>query len=191
MLLDSQCLRVSKHWKQIATSLPRLWYQIDLSTAKRPTRMATLNSYLRYAQYNVQSVHLDLLNNKSLQTILQRCKSLTEVKIEGSGLLGESLLGVMDSRYLKVLHLSRQVTITEDTMRRLLDKLPNIEEAVFCNVYLGRHPPWRNTCNKLRVFKLVLSAREVSRYSVDPVSHCHLGDISLSADDSLVRLLSR
>lgn len=150
------------------TSLPGLWFHLDLSDATGPVRITAVNTYLKYAHYMVKSaslVGLSLQNSKNLQNIVERCRHLVQLDINGSGLLSESLLSAIEPDKLQVISLGRQIAITEDTMRRLLEKLPGIAEVKFGNVALSGHPrvPWPIQFPNLRILEITITDHPLMR----------------------------
>lgn len=159
LILDSGLLRVSKSWLQLLTSMPSLWSNLNLSTAKKPVSLGAVRKYIKRSNGTTTRVTLDRFGSnaeKIPRYIATRCKGLEDLRIPG-GLIGASILEAAPcASNLKNLIISKSCQVSCDTVSQLLRHCPNLERAEFHSVTSAesRSASWEVDMPKLRTLIL-------------------------------------
>lgn len=88
------CLRVSKPWKRLLESSHKLWTTLDTSSTRKPISQNALKVYLRRSNYTLDNATINSraqFDDKKWTYLMKTCKSLTHLKVNGAGLIGNSL----------------------------------------------------------------------------------------------------
>lgn len=127
-------LRVSKSWRDLLSSMPRLWADLDFSNSRKNVSITAVRRYVRNARGTCSAVQIDRLaplQQNILGYVVSRCRGLRSIRIS-SGFIGASLLrAVLYAINLQVLIVSSQCEITYDTVSQLLDQCVNLGQAEF------------------------------------------------------------
>lgn len=159
LILGSGLLRVSKTWSQLLISMPRLWNDLDFSTANKPITLGAVRKYIKRGNGITSRVVLDRFGSTAERIpryITTRCKLLNELRIPG-GLIGASILEAAPcASNLKTLIINKACQISCDAVSQLLSYCPNLERAEFQNVSSGGNRParWETDMPKLRTLTL-------------------------------------
>jgi len=119
----SICLAVTHSWKKLLESSHKLWTTLDTSSVKKVISERSLKIYLRRSKFTVERVILNLksIDAQRLRWILQTCKHLKELQMQGSGLLGFSLTKALEkAKGLETLSVSYNTQVNLTTVQEAL-----------------------------------------------------------------------
>ena len=150
-------LRVSKSWKALLRSMPKIWTNLDFSTTKRNASLTATRQYVKDAQGTCSAVSFNRFSPHQkdvLSYVASRCKELREVRLL-SGFAGISFLkAALCALSLQTLIVGLQCEITTDAIRQLLDHCVNLERAEFHQVKAFRLDICTTSLAKLRTLVL-------------------------------------
>lgn len=167
LIFSSGLLRVSKTWLQLLISIPSLWSDLDLSTAKKPVTLGAVRKYIKRGNGTTTRVTLDGFGSnaeKIPRYVATRCRGLNDLRIPG-GLIGASILEAAPcASSLKTLIISKACQVSCDVASQLLGHCPNLERAEFQSVRPAESPParWEVDMPKLRTL-ILDTPKEVRR----------------------------
>ncbi len=159
LIFSSGLLRVSKTWLQLLISIPSLWSDLDLSTAKKPVTLGAVRKYIKRGNGITTRVTLDRFGSnaeKIPRYVATRCRGLNDLRIPG-GLIGASILEAAPcASSLKTLIISKACQVSCDVASQLLGHCPNLERAEFQSVRPAESAParWEVDMPKLRTLIL-------------------------------------
>ena len=161
-------LRVSKSWRDLLSSMPRLWANLDFSNAKKNVRLTTVRKYVKNGQGTCSAIcfdHFGLFQQNILSYVASRCRGMREVRLL-SGFVGASLLKAAPCAVnLQTLIISSQCETTSDTVSQLLQQCVNLERAEFHDVNASTSYVQKSFMPKMHT--LVLNARPGFRDVLD------------------------
>ncbi|KAK7186937.1 hypothetical protein DPSP01_011613 [Paraphaeosphaeria sporulosa] len=122
------CLRVSRGWKEYLTNRPKLWANIDLSSATKSVSRSFLANAVRYSRGTLHTLtvhrvqHTDMLRN--IATACENLHALTILSFPYK--ISETFIGMAQSaQNLKRISIYTEVSV--DTMIQILRKRPALE----------------------------------------------------------------
>lgn len=138
-----RCIRVSKAWHHTITTLPNLWYNIDLSGAPAYLKSSTaqgkrngsvsnefISACIRRSQNKIRTVRLQNLRSrdKVVYALATSCKQLQSLCTSQSGLYSETFINsIAPTTSLKRLEIGPAGTIRLSTVMSLLKASPQLE----------------------------------------------------------------
>lgn len=127
-------LRVSKSWKSLLSSLPRLWTDLDMRSSTKTVNYAAVRQYVRNAQRTCVAIRFGNFGKDQqgcLDHAISRCKELQDLRIS-AGLVGARFAEhATHARYLRTLIISSQVEIHIDIAMQLINQCVSLEHAEF------------------------------------------------------------
>jgi F-box/TPR repeat protein Pof3 len=107
---------VSKPWKRLLESSHSLWTVLDTRSTKKAISLKSLKIYVRRSNCTVEQAIITMKANidaEKMKFITRTCKTLREINIVGSGLIGDSLNSALpDAKNLNELSISQNTEIT-------------------------------------------------------------------------------
>lgn len=153
------CLSVSKSWKQVLESCPKLWITLDTTFTGKLLPQRALNAYLQRSKYRLHEAILKQPKvDTKLQYLTKTCKKLQRLTICDNGVIGDSLTSALplakSLRYLKI------AFTCEISFSHVLEALQHVQETIteaeFWNVHhhlLPNPKPWPKL-EKLKVLRV-------------------------------------
>ena len=130
-------LRVSKSWKSLLTSLPRLWTNLDVRSSTRNVKYIAVRQYVRYAQRTCSAIRFGKFGEdqqRCLDHVISRCKNLQDVRVS-AGLVGREFAHYAAcAKNLRTIIISSQVDIHFNTAMQLVNQCGTLEHAEFHRV---------------------------------------------------------
>ncbi|KAJ4357615.1 uncharacterized protein N0V89_002191 [Didymosphaeria variabile] len=129
------CLRVCRGWKGYLTNRPKLWADLDLSSATKPVSRSFLGNAVRYSRNMLHTLtvhrvqHTDILRN-----IATACKYLHTLTILSFPFKISDTLIEMVQCAQKLKRLSVYTEISTDTMGQILRRRPELELIDFRDI---------------------------------------------------------
>lgn len=159
----TNCMRVSRGWKDYIAKLPRLWLHLDLSGARKSVHRSFINKAVRYSESRLTKAtihrfeHVDVLKN-----VAKACKSLAELEFI-------SLPHTMSATLIEIVQCAPSLKkftvrpeITMDTVTQLLQHRPDLEHVCF-NEVKQSYPDWRGPFPSLTSFSMAIADPTSSR----------------------------
>jgi F-box/TPR repeat protein Pof3 len=91
----SICLAVSKSWRRLLESSPKLWTTLDTTCAKRIVSLLSLRAYLKRSNYTLDTAVISkgfIIDKSRLLYLTKHCKKLRHLEIRGNSMIGASLI---------------------------------------------------------------------------------------------------
>ncbi|KAI9835418.1 MAG: hypothetical protein M1819_002336 [Sarea resinae] len=153
-----RCLRVSKGWNMLLSSLPSLWSHLDLSIARKPVRLSAIRACIRRSKDTMISATLNRVavqDSNILKTLTSACRKLEYLDIR-SGFSGASVVEAVPlARNLHTLILGNDTEITLDSVTQILNNSKSMVRAEFPSVYSsGTYARWSSMMGNLQVLRL-------------------------------------
>jgi F-box/TPR repeat protein Pof3 len=159
-------LLVSRQWKSLIVSIPRLWKHVDLSQARRRVPLKSLKEYIIRGNKRTTQVTIyrtDFGDSDMWKFVAARCPNLDVLDIM-SGESNRSLIAtVMVMSNLTTLKMGRQKTIAPVDIATILAKCGKLVNAEFeCIQPNVVQPKWVGDLSRLRriVFRIDMDADE-------------------------------
>lgn len=118
------CLAVSKGWKRLLESSPKLWTTFDTTNVKKAISGKSFKIHLRRSHWTLDRAIISMkanIDRDKLTVMTKNCKKLREVKFVGSGLIGDSLVKALPhAKNMDTLFVGRGISITLSTVQTLL-----------------------------------------------------------------------
>ena len=154
-------LRVSKQWKSLLESMPKLWRNLDLSTAKRTVSFQAIKACVLRSRGSATHATVGkwLRNGKTKESLIyitSRCRGLEYLKIQGIGFNEFLFKGVTMPNSLKSLILSPHVEVSLGYVCKSLNSLHCLARAEFHQILAEGSAQWTRDLSQLRI--LVLNA---------------------------------
>ena len=134
LTIRRRLLGVSKQWRDLLSTMPSLWRNLDFSAARRPVRMTALRTYVKSARNSVTHATLfraDKANEDALKCILGNCRKLEYLRLV-DGVSNTFLVKVAPfSTCLTTLIIGKQRKVRVDCMGELLDRCESLRRAEF------------------------------------------------------------
>ncbi|KAF2401781.1 hypothetical protein EJ06DRAFT_581029 [Trichodelitschia bisporula] len=133
----ASCVRISARWRDVLSSAPNLWRDLDFRAAsKKPVKASFVSSAVQNAEGTVTIARLrKVYDERILRLIATVCKDLRTMELHEGRFSGESVIECAQLAYsLTTLRLSRNVTITVRDVTKVFKFRPAIAVAEFGDV---------------------------------------------------------
>ncbi|TVY75748.1 F-box/TPR repeat protein pof3 [Lachnellula suecica] len=182
------CLAVSKPWKRLLESSPKLWSTLDTTSAKKAMSHKSLKAHLKRSKYTLDHAIITLraaLDVQKMSYITTNCKNLRRLEIHGSGVIGDSLVKSLPfARNLDTIFVSSNCQMTWSAYEEALKACSKtISSATFLHVkgpgaFLNQEIPQLDSLKSLHVktrveysnppFHIVSPIRRIYSNSIEP-----------------------
>ncbi|KAE8445648.1 hypothetical protein EG329_012945 [Mollisiaceae sp. DMI_Dod_QoI] len=166
------CLAVSRGWKTLMESRPDLWDTLDTSYCRKPMSLQSLKIHLRRGKYKLRYALITIkarYDTPKMGFLTRTCEELQELRIEGLGLVGESLsAAVPASKKLESIYVSDKTEVSLATLQSCLGNCKNILDMTFLRVK-GSPTGFRDSAWKQNDHILKLELRSDKRSQLDIV----------------------
>ncbi|KAH7350943.1 hypothetical protein BKA65DRAFT_549929 [Rhexocercosporidium sp. MPI-PUGE-AT-0058] len=95
------CLAVSKAWKGVLESSPKLWTTLDTTYARRMVTLKSIKIHLRRSKYTLDRAVITLkalIDSDKMRFITKTCTNLRELHINGNGMIGDTLYSTLPGK---------------------------------------------------------------------------------------------
>lgn len=133
------CLAVSKGWKRLLESSPKLWTTFDSANVKKAISGKSFKVHLRRSHWTLDRAIIGMkanIDRDKLTVMTKNCKKLREVQFVGIGLVGDTLVKAMPhAKSLDTLLVGRGISISLSTVQTLLrDCKESLTNVTFLNM---------------------------------------------------------
>ena len=154
-------LRVSKQWKSLLESMPKLWRNLDLSSAKQNVSFQAIKACVLRSRGSITHATLDKFRNgkprESLVYITSRCRGLEYLKFETGTFNDHYLACVNMLNGLKTLIVSSFIEVSLDYVCICLNTLRCLERAEFHQITAEGNAQWTEDLSRLRILTLKIA----------------------------------
>ncbi|POS88010.1 hypothetical protein EPUL_000388 [Erysiphe pulchra] len=121
------CISVCKGWKIMLQSLHSLWKILDLSYSRQNVPRAGLQAYLERSNYSLKLAKIKLnrlVDNGSLEFIIENCKCLNELRVWGFDWRGDDVIfsSLSSAKQITLLHVCDQISVSLDVIISILER---------------------------------------------------------------------
>ena len=152
-------LRTSRSWRDLLSSIPRLWTELDFSDSRKNVSMTAVRRYVQNARGTCSALEYHRSGSGQeniVDYVASRCRALKAIRLSSENLVAPFLKADSPGSNLQVLVLSSHCEIVNWKVSRLLDQCVNLERAEFHSIAAGR--PYTQTHDLSRMHTLVMNA---------------------------------
>lgn len=154
-------LRISRSWRDLLSSIPRLWTELNFSNSRKNVSMTAVRRYVQNAHGTCSALvyHRSGSGQENIvDYVASRCRGLKAIRLSSESLVAPFLKADSPGSNLRVLILTSHCKIANWKVSRLLDQCVNLERAEFHSIAAGR--PYTQTHDLSKMHTLVMNVAQ-------------------------------
>lgn len=173
-------MRVSKNWKRLTTSVPKLWAHLDLSMARKAVSLRSVRAYIRRTQSAITRVTVDNVNptaTSDMMKLITQCPSLSYLDVRLKTNINTCFEPIHSLPNLATLVMSNKCLMTNGDLGEIFRKFPRLEcVEVHFSCHFNIAASWPASLPNLRRLAICSNAPLILH---GPLSTSELRDVCL------------